>query len=133
MSAPFEPRRSTVRTSLWIGYWIFLFIIMHTPVVGTGRMRFDYADKVVHFFLYALLTWMGARRLSNRPGGLRFNGLLVWALIYILYGAVDEYLQQFVGRSMEFTDWLADMMGVIVATTLVALKARRLSEPTRLV
>lgn len=131
MSASHQPRRSTVRWSLWIGYWVFLFVIMHTPIERTGGIRFEYADKIVHFLLYGTLAWLGAWYFSNRPGKLGIGGLLVWAAIYVAYGALDEYLQQFVGRTTSFFDWLADLLGVLSATTILAVKGRKLSEPDR--
>lgn len=129
MSLPREPTRPRVRLFLWLGYWAFLFVIMHTPAVGTGLPRLHHADKVGHFLFYALLTTLGARRSSipnTRAGTVT---LLTWALVYVAYGALDEYLQQFVGRDTDFYDWLADLAGVTVASALIALRRRRLSEP----
>jgi len=120
-----------MRWALWIGYWVFLFIIMHTPVVGTGRFHFNYADKVVHFGLYAWLTWMGAWCLSHPTGRLDTRAVLFWAAIYVVYGALDEYLQQFVGRTTDVLDWLADTAGVASATAFLWVKNRKLSEPVR--
>lgn len=107
---------------VWLGYWCFLFVIMHTPVVGTGGLRFDFADKIVHFLLYGTLTLIGAWRAGGAT-------LLGWAVVYAAYGALDEYLQQFVGRSTSFSDWLANIAGITAATIAAALWRRRLSEP----
>ena len=46
------------------------------------------------------------------------GALQVWLLI-ALYGALDEYRQSFTpGRSVEFDDWLADILGAALAVSL---------------
>jgi len=129
MSLLREPTRPRVRLFVWLGYWVFLFVIMHTLGVGTGLPRLHHSDKVGHFLFYALLTTLGAWRLSTPNTRAGTVLLWTWAAVYIAYGALDEYLQQFVGRDMDFYDWLADVAGVTVATLLIALRRRRLSEP----
>lgn len=129
MSLLKNPRRPRIRLVVWLAYWAFLFVIMHTPAVGTGLPRLHHADKVGHFFFYGTLTILGAWRLSISNTRAGTIVLLTWALVYISYGAFDEYLQQFVGRDMDFYDWLADLAGVTVATAVIALRRRRLSEP----
>jgi VanZ family protein len=45
---------------------------------------------------------------------------LLSALIAAIYGALDEYHQYFVpNRSSEFLDWVADLIGVIIAVFLL--------------
>ena len=50
--------------------------------------------------------------------------LAVWAAVYIAYAVLDEWLQQFVGRTTSFVDWLADVAGVL-AMSLALLGFRR--------
>jgi len=45
--------------------------------------------------------------------------LLLWAAIYVLYGAFDEWSQQFVHRSTSLADWYADVLGILTATVLL--------------
>jgi VanZ family protein len=42
----------------------------------------------------------------------------------LLYAAVDEWTQRFVGRSTSLTDWWADIIGAMVGLTLYALTRR---------
>lgn len=103
-------------------YWMFLFCVTHFPRPRlTGTLPQE--DKLVHFVAFGLLAflfWRCAqsfnRKLSGRFVWIAFVGLGV-------YGAVDEYLQQFVNRSTSLADWLANLAGL--AVVLTALEARR--------
>jgi VanZ family protein len=103
-------------------YWIFLFCATHFP-----RLELDIPirapDKVAHWTAFGLLTflfWRFAETL-HRPVSRRF----VWkaGLALLAYAAVDEYLQQFVGRSTDLTDWVCNGAGII--TVLAWLEWRR--------
>jgi VanZ family protein len=108
----------------WIGYWFCLFIVMHIPKVGVGGLAIKGGDKVLHFCLYFLLTWLGGKAVASRSGHLRLSLLALWMLIYILYGAVDEWTQQYVGRTTSLYDWLADSAGVASAAGLLWFTSR---------
>ena len=103
-------------------YWVFLFCATHFPRPRlTGALPQE--DKLVHFVAFGLLAflfWRCAesfnRQLSSRFVWIAFVGLGV-------YGAVDEYLQQFVNRNTSLTDWLANLAGL--AAVLTALEVRR--------
>lgn len=70
------------------------------------------ADKLVHFSLYAVLGALVARALAA-PRARR--GLVLAAAQLMLFGALDEWHQQFVpGRSAELADWVADLLGALV-------------------
>ncbi len=125
------PRRSRRALWLWLGYWAALFTATHTPVPpGLPVARFT--DKVAHFFLYLLLTVLAARwyALAEGPAPVQsapLRSLIAWASVFILYAAFDEWLQQFVGRSMSAGDFAADVVGVVAATAI--LVRRRLVRP----
>lgn len=105
-------------------YWIALFIATHYPRVPIPG-QIPHSDKLLHFTafgLLAFLVWRFAKVL--RPIGARF----VWAIgvVLIAYAALDEYLQQFVGRFTELMDFVANASGIIVVlTTLEVLRRRR--------
>lgn len=84
-------------------------------------------DKLIHATLYAFLgaalAW--ARVRSPRP----LPHILLLALGY-LYGALDEWHQSFVpGRSPEFGDWVADVVGVTLGYLLTLFLFRALRVP----
>jgi VanZ family protein len=73
---------------------------------------FPYSDKVVHVLLFAVLALL-LRRAFVHAGNLKTRSAC-WAAfaLTILYGGFDEFHQAFVPhRSVEWLDWLADVMG----------------------
>ena len=115
---------------LWLGYWLALFVVMHIPIQPHGMPRVAHLDKVVHFVMYFVLAWLGGRyflasgRVSNAL-------ILLWASACIAYAALDEWLQQFVGRETSLADWTADVVGVVAAGVVIALTRRRMSRTVR--
>jgi len=80
------------------------------------------SDKVAHASLYAVL---GATLAWGRKGVLSPPGHWVMILIGALYGATDEFHQAFVrGRTPDWADWSADVMGVAVGYVLVLALVR---------
>lgn len=118
------------RTNLlvWLGFWMALFVSTHIPVPDTGPFTIGRFDKLIHFGLFSVLTWLAARYFDS-TGRSSVRTLLVWAMIFTAYAALDEWLQQFVGRSMTLGDWVADTLGVATATLGLCVLARRISEP----
>ena len=75
------------------------------------------SDKVAHASLYAVL---GATLAWGRKGVQSPPGHWVMILVGALYGATDEFHQAFVrGRTPDWADWSADVMGVLVGYTVV--------------
>ena len=98
---------------------------------GGGVISVPHGDKVIHVAVYYLLTWLGGRHWHATGRPLSMVALLAWAVVFAVYGVLDEWLQQYTGRSMGFDDWLADLVGIASATTVLALRrrSRGLSEP----
>ncbi|MHC4648833.1 MAG: VanZ family protein [Planctomycetota bacterium] len=101
-----------------LAYWPALFILAHIPipqVVYSAKV----SDKSLHFAAYLILVfllWFAVRpdqKVSWRKAG------VWWTLLAVaLYGAVDEFLQSFVGRSCDRTDFLANLIGVLTGLVL---------------
>ena len=104
---------------LWIAYWALLFIATHVPMPGRGAVTVKHGDKIIHFVVYFILTWLGGRYVLA-TGRRTLRALTAWAAIYLLYAGADEYLQSLVGRTMSLSDWLADATGIVVATLVLA-------------
>ena len=113
---------------LWIGFWAGIFVSTHIPVPQTRPLSVDRFDKLIHFGLFFVLTWLGARYFAI-AGRSSIRGLLLWAAVFVVYAALDEWLQTYVGRSMSGGDWLADTLGVLASTAWQCHGLRRLSEP----
>jgi VanZ family protein len=105
-------------------YWIFLFCLTHFPKLEID-VPIRAPDKFAHvgaFGILAFLFWRFAQTLWY-PLSKRF----VWAAAgsLIVYGALDEYLQQFVGRSTDLIDWLCDVAGIVVVLAFLEWRRRR--------
>ena len=117
-------RRRIYALLWWIGFWIVLFAVTHRPFAGGVGLPIPGVDKVAHFVLYFVLTMLGGRYLRAGGRALDVRRLIVWACVYTAYGALDEWLQQFVDRTPSWGDWLADAAGVIMATVVIWLGGR---------
>lgn len=126
--APAAPRparrwsRRAVRIALPV-YWAILFTLTHLPRVRIPG-RIPQSDKIAHFVAYALLAWLLWHFVATfrRVMGAR-TALLLWPVVAV-YGALDEWLQSFVGRDMDVRDWLADMAGATAVLALLAWRRR---------
>jgi VanZ family protein len=84
-------------------------------------------DKVAHFVMYGVLGalatfgWVKARR-SARPAP-----KLLWVVVLAMsIGMLDELHQRSVPeRSADVYDWIADALGVAVASTLILRYTRQ--------
>jgi VanZ family protein len=104
-------------------YWIFLFCATHFPKPQLPGVHGS--DKLAHFLAFAILAFLFWR--CAESFGRKLSRRFVWIVFVGLsaYAAVDEYLQEFVHRSMSLADWLADLAGI--AAVLVVLELRRRS------
>lgn len=105
-----------------IAYWPALFTATHYPKLELGG-SIHVSDKVLHavaFGLLAFFYWM-FRRTLRRPISATFLPRAL--IVLILYAALDEFLQQFVNRTTDFYDWLADVAGI--SAVLLALELHR--------
>lgn len=102
-------------------YWVLLATATHYPRVRIPG-EVPHGDKLLHFAAFGLLAalcwWFAHARRWITP---RF----VWlaAAVLIPYAALDEYLQQFVGRHTDPYDFVADAGGIVAV--LAALEAYR--------
>lgn len=90
-----------------------------TVVIASGRSQVSappitHIDKIAHFGVFGLLATLIARC----PGVSRFRHAII---IVSLFGITDEFRQSFTpGRSVEFSDWMADTLGALLAVSLYA-------------
>ena len=86
-----------------------------TEIVGQS-------DWIIHTAFYFVLTWLGGQCLFAPDRGASIRTALGWAVVYALYAALDEWLQQFVGRTTSLSDWLWDLVGIAAATVILELR-----------
>ncbi len=128
-AAPSFPRWTAFYRWALPVYWVALFIGTHIPKVSLGRRTPENADKLVHLVVFGLLAFLWWRFVQVRRG--RVDELFPWIAVVVLaaYAVVDESLQELVGRSFEFYDWIADVSGAIIV--LAALEWRRRASERR--
>jgi VanZ family protein len=106
----------------FIAWLLIIFIQSSFSAIELPKVEWISTDKIVHMGVYGLLTFLcyiSLIHLSN-PGILIKSPLLWSAIVSAFYGATDELHQYFVpNRSCEMQDWLADVLGVIIAIVLI--------------
>jgi VanZ family protein len=88
-----------------------------------------FSDKIAHFLLYFLLVVLGARWCAPfgtvlTTGVRSTRNIVALAVAFTFYAGFDEWLQQFVGRSMSAGDFLADIVGIATAALILVAKHR---------
>lgn len=140
-------RRVPRATALWVGFWVLAFIATHVPPPRQALPPPPWTDKVIHFAMFATLSFLGGRRwflgASHVPDDfsaddpersaatLTFRDRLpVWVGIYVAYAAFDELTQPFMRRTAEWGDFLADLLGITLGTWAVHRRYARLRQET---
>lgn len=105
-------------------YWMLLFALTHLP-----RLEFDVgvadSDKYAHALAFAGLAFLYWRAVATAypPRSVRFA--VAAGLVLLVYAGVDEWLQQFTGRSVDVRDWLYGAGGIVAALVALELLRRR--------
>jgi VanZ family protein len=109
--------------------WMVVIAVLTSVPNPPSPKSFAHADKLVHFFLYAVLGLLIARPLVD--GAFTPWGKLVLAATFCAAaGALDEWHQQWIpGRSMDVHDWAADAVGAMAGVATAAVAATRARTP----
>ena len=93
-------------------------------------MQTSKIDKVLHFSIYTVFSYLLTRQFSDIVT--RWRAAAIAVVFAMVFGAVDEWHQRFIpGRSTEFADWRADTIGAFVgALVCAATLRRRTPQPT---
>ncbi len=100
----------------WVGCWLVAFTLTHIPIEPGRHNPIPHMDKVAHFLAYFSIAYLGGLRLHLKSPSTHATHLLVWALVYLAYGAFDELTQPYSGRDCDIVDWVFDALGVTMAT-----------------
>lgn len=118
---PASPQRlqSVRRFVGWttLAYWIALFVATHIPLPPLPASGMG-SDKVAHVAAFAGLGFLCGLWLAL-GGRLSLARTLLLLAVLTVYGAVDEWLQQFVGRFTDLDDWIADVSGAAIGVAVV--------------
>lgn len=109
---------------VWIGWWVALAVAMHVPRSALAGRALPVSDKVIHFGLFFVLVALGAIALRARATSAGAGSLIGWCAMYLIYAAIDEWTQGFVGRDVQFGDYVANAAGILTATIAAILWMR---------
>jgi len=101
-------------------YWPVIFILTHIPLPGKLISSAGMSDKVMHFLAYlglVSIAWFAVSPFEK----VNWKKAKVWIILaaVIWYGAFDEWLQSFVGRSMDIYDFAADITAALTALLIM--------------
>jgi VanZ family protein len=113
-------RRQQITALMLVIYWIVLIIFAHIPIPESVRQA-RVSDKSLHFLAYLVLTflfWFTFK--PNQKVILYKAGALVTFCIITFYGAIDEPIQTFFGRTCDVMDILANVSGTLAGLVLLS-------------
>jgi VanZ family protein len=103
----------TTKIVFWIACIVFGFLCL-IPTVYLPSELFDWWDKAQHVIAFFFLSIIGTIAYQ------KFKGRVLTGLF--LYGGLIEILQFLTGwRSVDFIDWLADGIGILIGSTFMRL------------
>lgn len=116
----------------WLAVCIGLFVLSslsHPPKIIPFPDGFPNADKFSHGIFYFFLAVLSLRGFRKLPHEYISKHFIILAFSFcVFYGVTDEWHQLFVeGRSCEFWDWVADVLGA-TAGVCVYLLHRKIKE-----
>ncbi len=101
-----------------IAYSLFLLVMTHLPIEQLPPTQTS--DKLLHFCAYGIQGLLVSFCLiAFRPN--RWRKLFYCFLGLCLFAALDEMTQALVGRFPEWLDWCADVVGISVGLSVVAV------------
>lgn len=103
---------------------LWIFVIIFLSVSSTDELSeswfsldFPHADKLVHFVMYMVLTYLLLRSLAKENLLASRKWLAVIILIPIILGILMEFIQgqYLVERNFELLDIIANISGTLIA------------------
>jgi VanZ family protein len=109
-----------------VAWAVTIFVLSSLPQVSRVPLPY-HLDKLVHAVVYGILAWTAQRAFFHQswwPAGRTWSIALAIGFT-TLYGLTDEFHQSFVpGRVSSVLDLGADVLGAVVATSLIAWRRR---------
>ena len=104
---------------LLIIYSVVIFIFSSRPEVGVEQYFYG-QDKVIHFVIYGIHTFLCLVALSDKILLLKLFHYFLALAFSVLYGIFNEIYQYFIPeREFSFGDILANSLGIITFLILV--------------
>jgi VanZ family protein len=111
-------RRQKLTVISLLLYWPGVFVLAHIPIPQLVY-KAHVSDKGLHFLVYLILTFLLWFAISPNKK-VNWRKAAVWWVLFVVvwYGVVDEWLQGYVGRSCDVTDFFADLAGTLAGLIL---------------
>ncbi len=101
-----------------------VLVLTHIPqAMMPSSLGKDGIDKLEHVVAYAVIAYLFLISLRGKP---ILRSVLLLCCAVSLFGAFDELTQPFVNRTASVTDLAADIVGILSALILFAVKRQRL-------
>lgn len=108
-----QQQNSIKYTSAAFIWLLFILVVLFMPTSSIEQPKlasFPGGDKIVHFILFAVLTFLVAMALKERK--IRYTPMLL-LLVLSSFGLTTELVQIFLEeRNGDVWDWIADTAGV---------------------
>ena len=104
-----------------------VLVVSSWPSLSVKTIGWAFEDKLQHALVYTILAYLAFRGWAPRDNS-QSNRCAVWIILLILavFAAADEYHQRWIpGRFVEWGDFLADGIGVVIGFLLGAWHNRR--------
>jgi predicted adenine nucleotide alpha hydrolase (AANH) superfamily ATPase len=102
-------------TVCW-SFFVFKLLTLPMPTGPSAGLEITYADKLVHFFIFGLLSYFLTKTLELFTEKHHRTVLIVSLILPTFYGLMLEYLQESIpGRSASLLDASAGITGSLLA------------------
>lgn len=108
----------------FILFCALIFIESSFPSDSYPDLDFEFSDKLIHIGIYFVLAFLAYLSFIHQDKYTLLNkkAYLFTVIFTVIYGASDELHQFFVpGRSCDVFDWIADVIGAILAVLAIIL------------
>ena len=112
-------RRKIFFGMLLMAYSVVIFIFSSRPEVGVAQLFYG-QDKVMHFVIYGIHTFLCLLTLCDKILLLKFIQYFLALILSVSYGIFNEIYQYFIPeREFSLGDILANSLGIITFLILV--------------
>lgn len=117
----FSRRQKAIIAALGL-YWSGIFIATHIPQIPRWVGQIPVSDKTLHFTAYLFLSFLLYHAISpNRKVNWRKPAVWITLAVIVWYGAIDEWLQIYVGRHADVRDFFADLCGAMAGLVILSI------------
>ncbi|GAB4114955.1 MAG: hypothetical protein Kow00103_09350 [Candidatus Caldatribacteriota bacterium] len=111
---------------IYIIYSIIVFLLSSRPDVGVKQLFYG-QDKIIHFTLYALHSYLGMLALNERNFNKKFKPYLLILVISFSFSLFNEVYQCFIPeREFSLGDIIANFLGITICLLLIyGLKVKK--------